>query len=510
MADEAAPAASSGGARPVLLLGALLALVTQLPYLQAVLSPPPGHRFLGYFFFVDDRYNYLSFVQQAEDGAFLFRNKLVLGDPPPRLINLEWWTIGRLSALLGGRPRLTYQVFGLGASFLFLFGIERALRRAGVTEDRRLSALGLVALGSGLGGLGYWTGAFSFALALDLRSGLFPFVEMLTNPHFVIGTALLLWTLAAWIEGRVVRALILGTILGLTRPYDLVLLVLVRGLAVLATERPLHAALRRLLPLAGYAPVAAYCYWVFYREPSFAFYAEAAYLFPPRVQWLVALGPAAALAATAFRGGPASAWRAHWTVWAVLAGVVIAVRPVHFSLQFLVGIGVPLLSLGAVGLNRFPRVVTLAAAAVLALSSLAALRIVHTPGPARWFVPATALDLVEALATECRAGDLAFLPGELGLYAGGLTACHAYTSHAIEPDHARRAGQTEAFYRRWDPASRAAFLDAECVDLVTVPATMPPEAFLGRSPGARVAAAGGLAIHRWKGSGACGAPRQVR
>jgi hypothetical protein len=71
----------------------LLSTITLAPYLRAWLFPPPGTAFLGFFYYVDDQYNYLSYVEQAERGAFLFENKLVLEPHAPFLINLEWWLL---------------------------------------------------------------------------------------------------------------------------------------------------------------------------------------------------------------------------------------------------------------------------------------------------------------------------------------------------------------------------------------------------------------------------------
>ena len=88
----------------VVLVWALLSIVTTAPYLRAFLSPPPGTRFVGFFYYVDDAYNYLSYVQQAEIGSFVFVNKLFIPAHAPALVNLEWWSVGTLSRLLGGHP----------------------------------------------------------------------------------------------------------------------------------------------------------------------------------------------------------------------------------------------------------------------------------------------------------------------------------------------------------------------------------------------------------------------
>src|SRR3989442_7714229 len=140
--------------RPVLFAWVLLSALTGAPYLRAWLAPPAGKTFQGVFYFDDDQYNYLSYVEQAERGAFLFANKLVL-EPHPRLIvNLEWWVVGRLSALLGGRPFLAYRLLWLGAAVAHLLRLQRGFRAPGHPESHRRPALPLAGPRGCLLGLG--------------------------------------------------------------------------------------------------------------------------------------------------------------------------------------------------------------------------------------------------------------------------------------------------------------------------------------------------------------------
>ena len=69
----------------VVLAWLFVCALVSLPYVRASTGPPPGRVFVGFFHYVDDAYNYLSFVQQAEDGAFLLRNKDLSPPRPARL-----------------------------------------------------------------------------------------------------------------------------------------------------------------------------------------------------------------------------------------------------------------------------------------------------------------------------------------------------------------------------------------------------------------------------------------
>jgi len=471
--------------RPVLLAWALLSLLTAAPYLRAWLAPPPGTAFLGFFYFVDDQYNYFSYVRQAEEGAFFFENALVLEPHPRRLVNLEWWFAGRLSAALGGRPFLAWRLLALTGTLVLLVGLDRWLLDAGLPETHRLPALMLVGVGGGLGGLAWRAALLPLPDAIDVVTGLFPFVELLANPHFVAGTALLVWSLRAFSRAETARdhalAGALGTALGLVRPYDLVVLGAARILAVLVTAPPGRWA-GRLLPMLTLAPAAVYLAWVFYAMPWFGSFGLA-YALPPLRAFAIGLVPAALLALLATQapaGGGARAARAHLGAWIAVASLIVLVRPVGFPLQFAVGVGAPLLALGAIGLARFLPHVTLLAAGLLGTTALVALDLVGGDNP-RWYVPPERTEAAASLRASCRPGDRALTPPDIGLYVAGLTACKPFTSHAAEPDHEARAEAVRRFYADSTPGEREALLDRACVTHLALPgdAGERPEAWLG-------------------------------
>jgi hypothetical protein len=493
--DPPAPglSASPDGLRGVILVWLLLMVTTGLPHLEAALRPPPGRQFIGTFDYDDDFYNYLSYVRQAEDGAFLFRNKLVLADHAPALINLEWWTVGLLSRALGGRPLLAYRLLGMAAAFGLLLAVDRWHQAGGLPSTHRLLALLLVGTGAGAGGFLTHVAKRDPQECLDIQGGLFPFMEVLTNPHFVVGTALLSWSLWLLMTGgrRTWWGILLGAVLGLARPYDFVLLVGARTLAVCCSTPP-RGWLRRLWPLAALAPVVLYNGWVFYGNPAFAFYTRIEYLSPPLIDYLWALGPAAAFALTGLATRPgaglARAVRLHLLAWIGL-GVVIIVAPlVRFSTQFLVGLGLPLLALAALGLARWPRAWTGAATLLLAGTAASAVSARRADNPA-WFEEEVVLEASRAFQKACRPNDLAMAPVRVGFYVGGLSPCRAYSSHGVEPDHARRQSEALAFYGQAAPSWRAALLDAHCVAHVMLPRTGPiPTGWLGEGTPFREAA----------------------
>jgi hypothetical protein len=487
-----------GSLRPVLLVWLCLAVCSNLPYLLAELLPPEGRSFVGFFYYVDDVYNYLSYVEQAERGALVFVNKLVVDDHAPALVNLEWALVGRLSALLGSRPALAYRLFGTAALLALVAAASAWLRRSGLPESHRLPALLLVFTSAGLGGLRFELLGRPFDRCLDLFVGMFPVLESLANPHFVAGTALLAWSLWAFSEARSLRGLVaanlLGTATGLVRPYDLVLLVSIRALSVCSTERP-RAWVSSLLPLSGLLPVTAYCAWVFGGNPAFRQLTTLSYGRPPFSDFAWALLPAVALASLGLTLGARStrATRLTLGLWAAVSLAIVAWWPVPYALQFIAGVGAPLLMLGALGLSRFRPAVTVAAALALSPTGIAALRLVSRPDP-QWFAPRESMEAARALHGVCRPGDSLFAPPDIGLFAAGLSSCRSFISHPVVPDYAGRSASTKAFFESWDPATRSRFLDAHRITYLALPgpAAATPRDWLGEgTPFREVARVGG-------------------
>jgi hypothetical protein len=458
---------------PVLVAWVVLAALGLALTSWAAASAPRGTVFVGTFFYVDDFYNYLSYVQQAEDGALVFRNKLVAPSATPALVNLEWLLVGWLSALLGREPILAYRIFGLVASLGFVAVVDRWLRRSGLDPARRLPALLLVFTGGGAGGVLYFAGWLSGERAWDLRAGIYPFVEVLANPHFVAGTTLLLAALSELVARRTGRAVLLGTVLGLVRPYDAALLAGIGTAAVLLQDAP-RSWLRRLAPIAGLAPVLSYNAWVLLASPGYRAFSSTRYSanLPSLAELAVALGPPALLSLLALRlpSGAASerGHRIHLALWGGIAAAFGVLRPVSFSLQFLVGAGLPLLALGAVGLSRARRGLVEVAVPLMASTALVATYTLTQSSP-RWHVPAPRWRAASALRAPCRPGEVVLAPPDIGLIAGGLTACWPFVSHGATPDHEARLAVTSGFYASTSPEARARLLDETCASHAVVP-----------------------------------------
>jgi hypothetical protein len=342
---------------------------------------------------------------------------------------------------------------------------------------------------------------------LDMSVAVYPFLEVLANPHFTAGTALLLWALWAFcaVPGwrGVTLGTILGTVLGLVRPYDLALLGAVRAAGVAASEPPRRWA-RAVAPLLGLVPVLAYDVWVFFGSGQFVSFQKGA-AFPPWDDFVPAFGPALALALLSARAAPREAGRgsarAHLWAWAAVAVAVVAARPGAVSHQLLVGAGVPLLVLGAAGLARYEPAWTALAALAMSSSAVVATRVVLADDP-NWFVPRERMAAAVTLRGLCAPGDLVLGPPDVAQYAVGLSRCHALFAHPAAPDYGTRLSEARAFYAEWPADRRSAWLDRNGVTHLVLPgdAGPLPLAWLGATTPFRRAArlgtgAAGLGIY---------------
>jgi hypothetical protein len=373
-----------------------------------------------------------------------------------------------------------------------------------VPSTHRTAAAALVSCGGGLGGLLFRLTDLPVARCPDLSVGFHPFLALLAQPHWLAATTLLLLALWKTARARTPRehlvAVGLASVLALVRPYDLVLLVAARVLAV-ALSLPARRYLSRLSPLGGLAPVAAYLGWVFFGARGYSAFGSSAYATNvlPRLDLVWAIAPVA-LCLLGWRRPPSGLARSaalHLAAWLATATALVLTRPVSFSLQFAVGLGAPLLLLAARALARWPPAVTAFASLLLATSALVSYEITWRPDP-NWQVPAERRGVALALRDACAEGGLLVAPPDVGLHAIALTSCRAYVSHPEAEGFAHRQAEVAAFYGAGEPAARLAWLDGRCVTHVVLPgeAGVAADAWLGAASGFRAVGAAGLGPRR--------------
>lgn len=465
--------------RTVVAAFAALATVTTAPYLAAWWRPPDGHAFTGVFFYRDDFYQYLSFAEQAGHGALAFRNKFDLRPHEPFVVNVEWWTAGVLGRLAGG-PAAGFHALRLVALLGLVSGAAALLRRAGLSGAPLRWALALVVTGGGLGWLALWAGTPGWQVP-DVAMGLYPFHQSLTNTHFAVGTALLLWSLALLLDARAARGprwrwIATATLLGFSRPYDFATFAATAGLlglVDLARARTRRSGVGGLLDLAWLAPVAVYYGLLAGAHPSFGGWGgQDIDLSPPLHHYVLALLPAALLwiVFAGRRGASAPAGvREALYAWGVANASLLLLGPSGLARQTVTGLGAAMLLLAATAVPR--RALPWAVFALAPTSAFLLWRVFH-PWP-DCFAPRDYFAAVERLRGACAPGDVAIAPTDLSLMVAGLTPCSVVFGHrTLTPGYAERLAEGNRFYHEPDtPAGwRRAYAEARGARFVAVPA----------------------------------------
>ena len=456
----------------VVLVGAV-ALLLAAPWLRARQGPPPGRAFSGAFFYQDDHRQYLSFVEQAARGEWLFINKF---DPQPQrpfLFNAGWWVAGRAASLSRAPLDVAWFAWGLVASALLVLGVRRLLALNGRTGAARDWGTILVLLGGGLGWARLAAGT-PWAQVVDLTFGFYPWLQMIAGAHGTLGTALLVWALALHVAWRRDGAakwpwVLVGSVLGLCRPFDLAVLVLVAG-AVSVLDHLQGTRDTSWVDLAWLAPVLFYDGLAFGLHPSFASWSggQNAVALPGVAALSWALGPVFVLGAVALaRGGVDTTLRAAVGAWIAVAAAFLF-SGIGFASQFATSLGTALLL--AVALGARARWLP-ALAFTLSPTALVLYWRILNPAP-EWFAPQDYLAATRVLAAECEPGDVLFAPSEPSLFVAAFTPCQTAFGHRVlTPHFDERASESEVFFAEATPARwRGRYLAGLGVRFVMIPA----------------------------------------
>ncbi len=276
--------------RAVVAVAAAVMALTLLPYLAALQLAQPGDVFSGFIWGVDDGNVYLSWIRQASEGHILLANQYTTDPQNPHFFNLFLLFAGLLCRITGLAPiyifhslRVLGGVFML-ASFYWLVSL--------LTADRwiRWAALGLAALGSGLGWVvvlfdeaGITPGIHPVDAGVNwqVQPEAVTFLSALLNPLFITSMGLICLTLGhaliALEQKRLrsaVGAGVLLLILGNIHSYDVFTIHATLGVWIiygLLTRRYSfgQAALAYAVIFFISAPAPLWSYWAANQDPSY-------------------------------------------------------------------------------------------------------------------------------------------------------------------------------------------------------------------------------------------------
>ncbi len=266
----------------IILLSAVVLIESSIPFMCAEAYSPSGYSFSGQVSYSPDQNMYFSFISQARDGAFILKDKLTSIPHQPVFINLEYWLVGFLQHITGLSENAVYHVWRFLGLLLLVVGFN-LLTRIFFPESprRRLMALAMFLFAGGFG--------FVFAILdhfhligfdathngiIDMRYGILPFQQLITNPHMSFPHGLILIAYAYFLLGvqhnkvrYYVWSGIIFNLIGLVRPYDIIPPCIIFPVYVLMTNGGyrlnLKLAFLKMLPLFMIVPVFLYNLWLF-------------------------------------------------------------------------------------------------------------------------------------------------------------------------------------------------------------------------------------------------------
>lgn len=333
-------------------------VLASLPYIFGYAIAPPGYRFIGFTYNVDDACVYMSWMRQAADGHFFLRNLFTTEPQHGHGFNL-------LFLAMGWFGRITHMpLVGVFHFFRVIFGMMLLLSAYALSgiwlKDRRAQRLCLLVVGlsSGIGWM--LPPKVGVMLSTDTwQPETITFLSAYLSPLYTFPTLLVLWTvycLHRLDESRdwkyAVRAGLLLLVLANVHTYDLITVALVWMLyaAIALAGRRSRPALGGLIAAGIALPLAAYQVYFYYTETIFRTRAAVPTIAPPLVWYMTGYGLLLPLAIM-------GVWRAlkerkNVTLlicWA-LVGFIAIYLPVSFQRRLIMGTHIPLSILTTIGL----------------------------------------------------------------------------------------------------------------------------------------------------------------
>ncbi len=385
-----------------LVVGLALAalLLACLPYAFGYAITPPGTRFIGTAYNIDDYCNYLSWVRQTMDGRFFFHNQFTTEPQRNLEFNLFFWTLGRGAALLHLSPQAALQVARVGGGAAVLWLVYK-LYRAAVPQNvpARVTAFAFVCLSGGWGWLQWplWHDKNVSGSPVDAwQPEAFTFLTLYTSALMTVSTAFIVGALYCLLRGEqtgrwqyAACAGLCGAVLGNIHSYDVLHLAAAWGLYLVAWTlvqrgRDVGASWARgVLALALTLPTTVYEYLILQRETVFRARAAVPTLSPAFWHYILGYGVVFILAVlvlpflvrglqsrlSLFADKQAALVVLCWAI----GGLAVIYLPVAFQRKMVMGTHIPLCLLAGLGAALLtqtlkPRAQTFLLAALVLLS----------------------------------------------------------------------------------------------------------------------------------------------
>jgi hypothetical protein len=348
------------------LITLLVVGLTAVPYLLATLTAAPGSFFSGTLMNPEDSQTYFAKMLQGYDGRWLYTIPFSPEPHDAAFVGVFYVWLGQVARALGVSVTAVWHGSRVVAQVILCFVTFWFVVQFSWGRRHRWTAYLLAISGSGLGWLlfllnqPYWLDAFP----VDFKQpGSHLFFTLLTYPHIILATALILLSVA-FLARLAERpswplAVLTGFIhlaLGIAYPFLLYLTALIAGLhylALLWRERRIRWLLGWQYAVAFLIPLPLYLYFAYTLRQNAVFRAWDVQAITPSAPWphyLVAYAPYLIF-------GGVYTWRRRgerpfnlilW-LWVLAAGLLLY-APLNPQRRFVQGVHVPLSILAAGGL----------------------------------------------------------------------------------------------------------------------------------------------------------------
>ncbi len=175
------------------LLSSAALLLANLPTLLAAWMTPRGGYFLGYGLLLNraDVNSYVNKILQGMAGTLKFQSYYTTELQRGSYFNVFYLASGFVGRALTNNPMVIFQALRLTGSFFLLLGLWRLLGHFKLSLQQKSLGFGLLAL---LPSIFPWLGMQKELLEFNI------FTILTYAPHFIVGAALLVWTIWCYLQ----------------------------------------------------------------------------------------------------------------------------------------------------------------------------------------------------------------------------------------------------------------------------------------------------------------------
>jgi hypothetical protein len=228
-----------GKRRNILLIGAVVMLVTTIPYLIGYAFQGNGWLFTGFLMGVEDGNSYIAKMLSGSSGNWLFRSPY---SAEPQVGFLAFFPYILLGKLTGGQAQheqlvALFHIYRVLAGLLVTLALYDFISLFIKKPIRQMMTLSVILLGGGLG----WILAVAEmkhlmdSIPLDFLSPeSFGFLGLFGLPHLTLARALLFWGVVKYLEGEnTLAAGVLWLLMGFFQPmYTVIIWVVIAFQAI--------------------------------------------------------------------------------------------------------------------------------------------------------------------------------------------------------------------------------------------------------------------------------------